>query len=100
MQSKEQKPAPNGKMASLMMMLWTIRNDERHRWDKESRDSAKREVIHKELENIYNRKQEHPLRVQRLLRDSYEAHIQETVTKIADWLDAYKGTFIVTWSQD
>jgi hypothetical protein len=83
-----------------MISLWKTRNDERHGRDKESRDSARREVLHKELEDLYNRKNEYPARVQRLLRDSYEVHIQETVTKIADWLDAYKGTFNVTWSPD
>jgi hypothetical protein len=85
---------------SLMIMLWAIRNNEHHGWDKESHDSAKWEVLHKELENIYNWKHEYPARVQWLLWDSYEAHIQETVTKIANWLDAYKGTFIATWSLD
>jgi hypothetical protein len=81
-----------------LITLWKTRNDERHGWDKESRDSARREVLHKELEELFDRKQEYPLRVQWLLRGSYEIHIQETVTKIADWLDAYKGTFAVTWS--
>jgi hypothetical protein len=85
---------------SFMIQLWTLRNDERHGLDKASRDSARREVLHKELEYFYNRKEEYPVRVQRLLRTSYEIHIQETVTKIADWLDAYKGTFNVTWSPD
>jgi exonuclease III len=85
---------------SQMITLWTTRNDERHGWDKESRDSARREVLHKELEEIYIRKHQYPLRVQRLLRASYEIHIQETVTKLADWLDVYKGTFAVTWSPD
>jgi hypothetical protein len=83
-----------------LITLWTTRNDERHGWDKESRDLARREVLHKELEDLYARKNEYPLRVQRLLRGSYDIHIQETATKIADWLDAYKGTFAVTWSPD
>jgi hypothetical protein len=79
-----------------LITLWKTRNG----WDKESRDSARREVLHKELEELYDRKQEYPLRLQRLLHGSYEIHIQETVTKIADWLDAYKGTFAVTWAPD
>jgi hypothetical protein len=85
---------------SFMIQLWKLRNDERHGWDKASRDSARREVLHKELEDLYSRKNDFPVRVQKLLRTSYEIHIQETVTKIADWLDAYKGTFTVTWSPD
>ena len=80
--------------------LWKTRNDERHGWEKASRDSARREVLHKELQEIYDRKNEYPQRVQRLLRASYEIHIQETVRKLTDWLDAYKGTFAVTWSPD
>ncbi len=84
----------------FMSQLWTLRNDERHGIDKATRDSARREVLHKELEELYNRKDEYSLRVQRLLRTSYEIHIQETVTKIADWLDAYKGTFSLTWNPD
>ncbi len=83
-----------------MIILWKTCNDERHGWDKESRNSARREVLHKELEMIYDRKHEYPVRVQWLLRESYELHIQETVTKLADWLDAYKGTFAVTWAPD
>jgi hypothetical protein len=83
-----------------MTDLWNIRNEERHGWDKESRDNARREVLHTELADIYGRKHQYPLRVQRLLRESYEIHIQETVTKLADWLDAYKGTFAITWSPD
>ncbi len=83
-----------------MIVLWTTRNAERHGWDAESKESAKRELLHKELEAIYDRKHQYPRRVQRLLRGSYEIHIQETVTKLADWLDAYKGTFAVTWAPD
>jgi exonuclease III len=83
-----------------MIKLWKLRNDERHGWDKESRDISRREVLHYELAEIYGRKNEYPLRVQRLLRASYEVHIQETVTKLADWLEAYKGTFAITWSPD
>jgi hypothetical protein len=83
-----------------MIALWKLRNDERHGWDAESREAARREVMHHELAEIYDRKDDYPARVQRLLRPSYETHIQETATKIADWLDAYKGTFAVTWSPD
>jgi hypothetical protein len=83
-----------------MIALWKTRNDERHGWDKESRNSARREVLHKELEAIYIRKHQYPVRVQSLLRGLYKIHITETVTKIANWLDAYKGTFAVTWSPD
>jgi hypothetical protein len=39
-----------------MIQLWTLRNAERHGWDKESRDRSRREVLHKELEDLYNRK--------------------------------------------
>jgi hypothetical protein len=87
-------------MWGMSIKLWKLRNDERHGWDKESRDRSRREVLHKELEDLYLRKDEYPARVQRLLRDSYEIHIQESVTKLADWLDAYKGTFAVTWAPD
>ena len=83
-----------------MINLWTLRNNERHGWDTESRDNARQEVLHHELAEIYHRKHEYPIRVQRLLRSSYETHITETVTKIVDWLDTYKGTFAVTWSPD
>jgi hypothetical protein len=83
-----------------MRKLWTLCNDERHGWDKESRDRAQRELLHKELEDLYTGKHEYPIQFQTLLWESYEIHITETVTKIADWLDAYKGAFIVTWSPD
>jgi hypothetical protein len=84
----------------MSIKLWTLRNNERHGWDKESRDQSRREVLHKELEDLYLRKDEYPAWVQRLLRASYDTHIQESVTKLADWLDAYKGTFAVTWAPD
>jgi hypothetical protein len=83
-----------------MIKLWKLRNEERHGWDQESRERSRREVLHFELEEIYNRKEEYPRRVQNLLRASYEIHIQETVTKLADWLEAYKGTFAITWTPD
>ena len=51
-------------------------------------------------QNIYGRKELYPQRIQLLLRESYEVHIQETVTKLADWLECYKGTFAMTWSPD
>jgi hypothetical protein len=85
---------------SLLIMLWKthgMTNDTRG-WDRESQDSSWREVLHKELEDIYSQKHGYPLRVQRLLRGSYDIHINESTTKIADWLDAFKGTFAVTWS--
>jgi hypothetical protein len=83
-----------------LIALWTTRNTERHGWDKESRDGARREVLHHELASIYARKHEYPARVQRLLRASYEIHITETASKLADWLDAYQTTFAMTWSPD
>jgi hypothetical protein len=81
-----------------MIKLWKTCNNERHKWDKESRDSASQAVLHKELEAIYVQKHEYPHKVQQLLRTSYKKHTEENVTKIANWLDAYKGTFAVTWS--
>jgi hypothetical protein len=81
-----------------MIKLWKIGNDKHHRWDAESHKSARHKMMHKEMEAIYNRKHEYPLRVQRLLQGSYAIHIQEMATKIADWLYASKGTFAVTWS--
>jgi hypothetical protein len=83
-----------------VIQLWKIRITEHHGWDAESKESARREVLHKELEAIYDQKQQHPRRVQRLLQASYEIYIQESATKLADWLDAYKGTFAVTWAPD
>jgi hypothetical protein len=83
-----------------MIQLWTTRNEERHGWDQDSRDSSRRKVLHKELEDIYLRKHEYPERVQQLLRNSYEEHIQEPVTKLTDWMDASQGTFAMTWSPD
>jgi hypothetical protein len=83
-----------------MIQLWKLWSDKRHGWDAESRERARREVLHYKLAEIYNRKNKYPRRVQQLLCASYNAHIQETATKIADWLDAYKGTFAVTWSPD
>jgi hypothetical protein len=61
-----------------MISMWTAQNNKRHGHNKESRDRARREVLHKELEDLYNRKHEYPARVQRLLQDSYETHTQET----------------------
>jgi hypothetical protein len=52
---------------SLLIKLGTTRNDEHHGWDKESRDKATCEVLHKELQALYLRKQEYPLQVQLLL---------------------------------
>ncbi len=84
----------------LMVKLWTTQNDGCREWDKESCNSARREVLHKELEYLYKCKQEYPIPVQHLLQALYNIHIQESATKIADWLNTYKGTFIVTWSPD
>jgi hypothetical protein len=83
-----------------MIKLWKLQNDKRHGWDKKSRNRLQREVLHHKLAEIYGRKNEYPERVQRLLRTLYEEHTQETVTKIANWLEAYKGTFAITWSPD
>ena len=69
-----------------MITLWTTRNEERHGWDKESRDRSRREVLHHELAEIYGRKHEYPQRVHCLLRASYDLPIQETVTNLAHWL--------------
>ncbi len=87
---------------SALITLWKTRNDERHGWgwDAETKESARREVLHKELEELYERKYEYPLRAQRLLRGSYKIHIQESVTKIADWMYACQGTFALPCSPD
>jgi hypothetical protein len=42
-------------MWRTLIQLWKLRNDERHGWDKESRDNARREVLHKELKEIYTK---------------------------------------------
>jgi hypothetical protein len=65
-----------------MIKLWKLWNDERHGWDAESRESACGEVLHSKLAEIYNRKNEYPRRVQRLLRTSYNIHIQEKQRKL------------------
>jgi hypothetical protein len=65
-----------------MIKLWKTRNNKRHGWDKESRDLARQEVLHKELEDLYDRKNEYPQRVQRLLRGSYDIHIQDVVSRL------------------
>jgi hypothetical protein len=49
-----------------------------HGWDKESQESARREAMHKELEETNLRKQ---YRVQIILYGSYGIHIHETVRK-------------------
>ncbi len=51
---------------TALIQLWTLRNKERHGWDKESRDSAQREVLHKELADIYDKRDKYPQRVQRV----------------------------------
>jgi protein associated with RNAse G/E len=58
-------------------------------------DSARQEVLHKELEDIYAKRDQNPQLVQRLVKK-----ILETVTKIANWIDTYKGTFAITWALD
>ena len=83
-----------------MISLWNLRNEERHGWDQESKDRSRREVLHAELADIYTQKLEYPRRVQALLRGSFDLHIQDTATQIADWLDCYQGTFAVTWQLD
>jgi hypothetical protein len=52
-------------------------------WDAESRESSRRKVMHYALAKIHNRKHEYPRRVQRLLRASYDIHIQDMAAKIA-----------------
>jgi hypothetical protein len=47
------------------------------------------------LEEIYLKKHQYPIRVQRLLRPSHALH-----NKIASWLDTYKGTFAIAWAPD
>jgi hypothetical protein len=84
----------------VMIKLRKLRNDEHHGWDQESRGRSCHKVLHYELEEIYNHKDEYPQRVQNLLQASYKIHMQETVTKLADWLEAYKGTFAIAWSPD
>jgi hypothetical protein len=72
-----------------MIVLWKLLNNEHHGWDQESRERSRRDVLHYELEEIYNGKDEYPQRVQNLLQASYEIHIQETVTKLVDWLERH-----------
>jgi hypothetical protein len=81
---------------SLMIRLWKIRNDERHGRDAETRDQARREVLQNEIEVLYSERELYPLRVQKLLRSSFETHCHERVTKLQDWIDAYRVTFRVT----
>jgi hypothetical protein len=50
-----------------MISLWKLRNDKQNRWDKESRDRSRREVLHHELAEIYGRQHKYPARVQQLL---------------------------------
>ena len=83
-----------------LIQLWQLRNEERHGRDAESREAARRSVIHHDLAEIYGRQQQYPQRVQKLLRRDYNTHILESITKLEDWVDAYKGTFAITWAPD
>jgi hypothetical protein len=76
--------------------MWGTRNSKLHGWDVVGHDSVQWEVLHKELGALYLRKHEYPMRVQWLLRGSYKMHILEAVTKIANWLDAYKSPGLPT----
>ena len=79
-----------------MIQLWKLRNDERHGIDTETRESARREVLTNELKVLYTNKDRYPTRVQKLLRESYEAHCTERVSNIQNWMDSYRATFEVT----
>jgi hypothetical protein len=81
-----------------VLQLWMLRNKERHCWDAKSQESARQEVLHYELAEIYNRKNAYTRRVQ-----TTRSTIQHTYSRNSNKnrrLVRYKGTFAVTWSPD
>jgi hypothetical protein len=81
---------------TIMIQLWKIRKDEQHGQDAETRDQARPKVSQNEIEVLYSERDLYPLRVQKLLRPSFETHCHERVTKLQDWIDSYRVTFRVT----
>ena len=79
-----------------MIRLWKLRNEERHGIDTDTRESARREVLTNEIHELYIHRDQYPIRVQKLLRDSFAAHCTERVANLQDWIDAYRVTFAVT----
>ena len=79
-----------------MLELWTLRNGECHGRNTETKEKAQREVLTNEIQLLYNNREQYPLRVQKLLRTSFEVHCNERVSNLRDWMDAYRVTFEVT----
>jgi hypothetical protein len=49
---------------ALHDQIWQIRNDKQHGQDQESREIARWEVLHKELEYLYDRRPHYLIQVQ------------------------------------
>ena len=50
-----------------MIALWTLRNEERHGQDKETREEARHEVLTNELKVLYTNQDQYPDDVKNLL---------------------------------
>jgi hypothetical protein len=68
---------------ALHDQIWQILNNQ-HGGDRESREIVRWEVLHKELEYLYDRRPHYPLQVQWILCQLHTIHIEESITKIAD----------------
>ena len=78
-----------------MITLWTLRNEERHGRDKETREKAGHEVLTNELKVLYTNRDQYPDDVKSLLRTTFADHCRDKASKMEDWLKAFHVTFEV-----
>jgi hypothetical protein len=78
-----------------MIGLWQLRNDNRHGRDKETWELARHKVLTNELKELYQNRDQYPVEVQNLLRNSVEEHCGNTSSQIEDWFSVYRMTFKV-----
>jgi hypothetical protein len=76
-----------------IIALWKIRNDDRHGRDATTKEVARHEVLTNELQILYDNRDQYPVGVQQLLRTSFEVHTHEKLSRIEDWLNAFRVTF-------
>ena len=79
-----------------MIALWQIRNDDRHRRDKETREAALHEVLTNEIRTLYTQRDQYPTGVRNLLRPTFDEHRGDTASQLEDWLHAHRVTFQVS----
>ena len=78
-------------LLNWVKLLWTDRSKARHGQDMNTKLTARREAIDKEVRQLYQEKEKAPHEDQSIFQDSVEVHLQQPMSKLENWISCHRS---------